>query len=167
MADSFVGEVQMFAGMYAPTGWASCDGQILSISEYPTLFNVIGTTYGGNGQTTFALPDLRGRVVIHAGTAGGPQYAVGQKGGNASVTLTTANLPPHSHAVRGSAISGTQASPINGLPAAGQSYAASTTATMAADAVASSGSGLPLSVQQPYVGVSYIISLNGTYPIQS
>lgn len=166
MAESFVGEVQMFAGNYPPNGWAFCNGQTLNISEYETLFALIGTTYGGDGQVTFALPDLRGRLVAHAGGANGAPYVLGQQGGNVNVTLTTANLPPHSHVIRATAATGTQASPEGGLPALGHSYAATATANMAEDTVGLSGNGLPFSVQQPFVGVNYIISLFGIFPSQ-
>lgn len=166
MAESFVGEVQMFAGNFAPAGWAFCNGQTLNISEYETLFALIGTTYGGDGQATFALPDLRGRLVLHTGGASGPQYVLGQRGGNVNVTLTPANLPPHTHAVRATAVAGTQSSPELGVPAGGHSYATSATATMAEDTVGPAGNTLPFSVQQPVLGVNYIISLFGIYPSQ-
>lgn len=167
VADSFVGEVQLFAGSLTPRGWALCNGQLLSVSEYEMLFNLIGTTYGGDGVSTFAVPDLRGRLVLHAGGPGGSTYALGQTGGTSTQTLTPANLPPHTHPFFDFAATGTQSSPANAVPATGNGYATTATGTMAADAVAPTGSGLPFSVAQPYVAVNYIISLYGVYPTPS
>src|ERR1700757_2838833 len=100
MAQPYVGEIRMFAGNFAPAGWMFCEGQLLPISEYETLFNLIGTTYGGDGQSTFALPDLRSRSPIHQGTgSSGTQYTIGEMGGVESVTLTTQQIPSHSHSV--------------------------------------------------------------------
>src|SRR5215475_11777151 len=93
MAQPYVGEIRMFGGNYAPLGWMFCAGQLLAISEYETLFNLLGTTYGGNGQTNFALPDLRGRVAVHQGTG----FVIGQQSGTETVTLTTAQIPQHNH----------------------------------------------------------------------
>src|SRR5512138_3168989 len=98
MAQPYVGEVKMFAGNFAPAGWMFCEGQLLPISEYETLFILIGTTYGGDGQSTFALPDLRGRLPLHNGTdSGGMTYVIGEAGGVESVTLTTNQIPAHNH----------------------------------------------------------------------
>jgi microcystin-dependent protein len=105
MADPFIGEIQMFAGNFAPRGWAFCNGQLLSIQAYQALFAIIGTTYGGNGQTTFALPNLQGRAPVHAGQSPGTsRYTLGEVGGTENVTLTINELPTHSHGV---ALSGT------------------------------------------------------------
>src|SRR3982074_3159912 len=100
MGEPFVGEIRMFAGTFAPAGWAMCQGQLMAISQNDTLFTLIGTTYGGDGQTTFALPDLQGRVPIHAGQGPGisQTYQIGEKGGVESVTLTTNQIPAHNHA---------------------------------------------------------------------
>src|ERR1700726_881868 len=98
MAQPYVGEIRIFAGNFAPSGWMFCEGQLLPISEYETLFNLIGTTYGGDGQTTFALPDLRGRVPISMGQAPNTSnYTIGQNGGTESITLSNAQMPQHSH----------------------------------------------------------------------
>src|SRR2546422_11724296 len=98
MAQPYVGEIRMFAGNFAPAGWMFCEGQLLPISEYETLFNLIGTTYGGDGQSTFALPDLRGRIPLHAGTGSdGINYTLAEQGGVESVTLTTNQIPAHTH----------------------------------------------------------------------
>src|SRR6516165_9248553 len=98
MAQPYVGEIRMFAGNFAPAGWMFCEGQLLPISEYETLFNLIGTTYGGDGQSTFALPDLRGRLPLHQGSG----YVIGQSGGAETVTLTTQQMPVHSHSLMAS-----------------------------------------------------------------
>src|ERR1700745_1125064 len=100
MAQPYVGEIRMFAGNFAPAGWMFCEGQLLPISEYEPLFNLIGTTYGGDGQSTFALPDLRGRVPVHMGTGGGlSTYTIGESGGVESVTLNQQQIPVHNHMV--------------------------------------------------------------------
>src|ERR1700744_3298393 len=100
MAQPYVGQIMMFAGNFAPAGWMTCQGQTLPISEYDTLFNLIGTTYGGDGQSTFKLPDLQGRVPIHQGPGGGlATYVMGQTGGAETVTLTTQQIPQHNHMV--------------------------------------------------------------------
>src|SRR6187455_2165301 len=107
MAQPYVGEVRMFAGNFAPAGWMFCEGQLLSISENETLFNLIGTTYGGDGQSTFALPDLRGRLPLHFGSG----FVLAQTGGAEQVTLTTQQIPAHTHALMASTAGGTQNAP--------------------------------------------------------
>src|SRR6476661_6056725 len=98
MGEPFIGEIRMFAGNFAPAGWAFCDGAILQISGHDALFNLIGTTYGGDGQQTFALPDLQGRIPVHAGAGSdGITYQLGEKGGTETVTLTTSQIPAHTH----------------------------------------------------------------------
>lgn len=103
MADPFIGEIRMFGGTFAPVGWALCNGQTLPISQNPALFNLIGTTYGGDGQTTFNLPDLRGRGPIHQGNLQGSPFPIGQISGVESVTLTTNQIPQHSHQAKAAA----------------------------------------------------------------
>lgn len=116
MAQPYVGEIRMFAGSFAPVGWMFCEGQILSISENDTLFNLIGTTYGGNGQETFGLPDLRGRVPIHQGTAASSTtYTIGQNGGVENVTLMVNQIPPHNHAMIGQPKRGNTNNPKDAL----------------------------------------------------
>src|SRR4029077_7806068 len=113
MGQPFVGEIRMFGGNFAPVGWMTCDGQLIPISENETLFNLIGTTYGGDGQSTFALPNLAARVPVHMGTGpGSTSFLIGQNGGVTSVTLTTAQLPSHSHALLATS-SGQQQSPAS------------------------------------------------------
>src|SRR5581483_1808798 len=109
MAQPYVGEIRMFAGNFAPAGWMFCDGQLLPISEYETLFNLIGTTYGGDGQETFALPDLRGRLPLHQGNG----FILAETGGAEEVTLTASQLPAHNHALLASTSPGTENSPAN------------------------------------------------------
>ncbi|MFC7493161.1 MULTISPECIES: phage tail protein [unclassified Nocardioides] len=165
MAQPYVGEVRMFAGNFAPAGWAFCDGQLVPISENETLFNLIGTTYGGDGQSTFALPDLRGRIPIHQGNG----YILAETGGAEEVTLTVSQIPAHSHPwlVAGDR-SGTTASPAGTLPAQSTSvtpYANLAPAqTMAAAAVTPVGGSQPHSNMQPYLCVHFIISLYGIFP---
>src|SRR5690242_13853470 len=114
MADSFMGEIRIFGGTFAPLGWAFCNGALLSIAQNGALFNLIGTTYGGDGQNTFALPDLRGRVPVHQGTG----YVMGQVAGEETVTLTTSQLPAHTHGVQAQENTGDQSSPANNVWAA-------------------------------------------------
>src|SRR5579883_866836 len=105
MSDQFTGEIRIFGGNFAPQDWAFCDGSLLAIATYPQLFNVLGTTYGGDGEVTFALPDLRGRIPLHVGTdRGGNNYAQGQAAGSEQITLTTQQMPQHSHAPAGASI---------------------------------------------------------------
>src|SRR6266481_8082864 len=114
MAQPYVGEIRMFAGNFAPAGWMFCEGQLLPISQYETLFNLIGTTYGGDGQSTFALPDLRGRLPLHFGNG----FTLAETGGAETVTLTTQQIPAHTHAMIASTAPGTQNAPSNNLTAA-------------------------------------------------
>jgi microcystin-dependent protein len=111
MAQPYVGEIRMFAGNFAPSGWMFCEGQLLPISENETLFQLIGTTYGGDGQSTFALPDLRGRIPIHQGSG----FILAETGGAEEITLTVSQIPAHGHALLGSATSGTAVHPSNAL----------------------------------------------------
>jgi microcystin-dependent protein len=112
--DPYIGEIRMFGGNFAPLSWAFCNGQTLPISEFAALFNLIGTTYGGDGQTTFALPNLQGRLPVHQGNG----FAMGQVGGSETVTLTTAQLPAHPHSFQANPGTGSQKSPANNVPAA-------------------------------------------------
>jgi microcystin-dependent protein len=168
----FVGEIMMVGFNFAPQGWAFCDGALLAIAENDTLFNLIGTTYGGDGQTTFALPDLRGRVPIHIGQGPGlSPYVIGQRAGVENVTLTVNQLPQHAHVVNPAASSGEQTSnrPDNNYPAVGGYYAASTNSSspMGAPTLAAAGGGQPHNNIQPVVGINFIISLFGIFPSQN
>ena len=154
----------MFGGNFAPAGWMFCEGQILPISGNETLFTLIGTTYGGDGQTTFALPDLRGRLPIHQG--GGFTFA--QNGGAESVAPSTNQMPAHAHALMASAGAGTSANPANAVPGQSPSIAMYEvdvpTSGLNTVAITSVGSSQPHNNFQPYLCVSYIISLFGIFP---
>ena len=164
MAQPYVGEIRMFAGNFAPAGWMFCDGSLLAISENETLFQLIGTTYGGDGQSTFALPDLRGRLPIHQG--GG--FVLAETGGAESITLTVNQIPAHSHPFLASADAGTQPSPGGFVPAASNVVkpytAAAPTGAMAAQMLSSAGGSQPHNNFQPYLCVDFIISLFGIFP---
>jgi microcystin-dependent protein len=168
MSQPYVGEIRLFGGNFAPAGWMFCNGQLLPISQYDTLFNLIGTTYGGDGQTTFALPDLRGRVPVHQGAG----FTLAQTGGTETVTLITAQLPAHSHPAVASSGAASQASPANGSWTANSTlkpYAAGSAATslMAGTNVGPFGGSQPHDNMLPYVAVTYIISLFGVFPSQT
>jgi microcystin-dependent protein len=167
MSNPYVGEVRLFGGNFAPAGWAFCDGSLLPISEYDVLFNLIGTTYGGDGQTTFALPDLRGRLPVHQGAS----YVIGQAGGVESVALSVNQLPAHTHAAAASASAGTGPAPGNAIWAATSTdplYGPGpATGSAMAPAVQPVGGGQPHDNLMPYLCVSFIICLFGIYPSPS
>lgn len=167
MSNPYIGEIRMFAGNFAPQGWLLCQGQLLSIGDYDTLFNLIGTTYGGDGETTFALPDLQSRIPLHAGTGGGDSYTLGQTGGQETVQLTTAQLPAHSHALASNSTPGTTPSPAGAVPAGwvrpGYSTSGATVAMSSLSMVATGGN-QPHDNMPPYLVVNFIISLYGIYP---
>lgn len=172
-AQPYIGEIKMFAGNFAPSGWAKCEGQLLPIAQNQALFSLLGTTYGGNGQTNFALPDLRGRVPMHYGTGPGLTPRVqGESGGSESNTLTVAQMPSHSHGVNAVTTDGNQNSPTNSLPANTKvldkeySSAAANT-TMNAAMIAPTGGGQPVNNVQPFLTVTFIIALEGVYPTQN
>jgi microcystin-dependent protein len=167
MADFFVGEIRTFAFGFAPSGWAPCEGQLLSISQNTSLFALIGTTYGGDGKSTFALPDLRGRVVVGTGTApSGSGFDLGGAGGEESHRLTEAELPVHRHRARGGTSHGTVDSPANALVAAvGNHYTRNGgVAGMSPDAIAGAGGDAPHNTMQPYLPLTTCISLFGVFP---
>jgi microcystin-dependent protein len=168
----FIAEIRMFVGDFAPVDWAFCHGQLLPISENEALFSLIGTTYGGDGESTFALPDLRGRVPIHQGTASsGTSYQMGEMGGVESLFLTTPQIPAHSHPAGASSAVGDSDNPAGRVPARNAAgvpeYAASPDGSMAAGALLASGGSQPHANMQPYLGINYIICLYGVYPSQS
>lgn len=161
----------MFGGNFAPLGWAFCDGSLLPISQYDALFALIGTTYGGDGQTTFALPDLRGRMPMHAGTlAGSGTYTLGQRGGTETVTLIGNQIPVHSHALGASSGAGSSAAPggaVLAQSAAGELYFDdSPGVAMKTGLVAAGGGNQPHNNMSPYLVVSFIIALEGIFPSQ-
>lgn len=167
MAQPYVGEIRMFGGNFAPSGWMFCEGQLLPISQNETLFQLIGTTYGGDGQTTFALPDLRGRLPLHQGNG----FILGESGGAEGVTLTVNQIPVHSHALIASTAVATSSTPNNNV--IGQSptmklYKAGVpTSPLAANTVVPTGGGQPHTNLQPYLCVEFIISLFGIFPSQT
>jgi microcystin-dependent protein len=183
MSEPFLAEIRMFAGNFAPNGWALCNGQILPIAQNSALFSLLGTYYGGDGRTNFALPNLQGQVPIHWGTApaGGPAYVVGQTGGSANVTLTVAQMPAHSHQTQIGASNqgGTAQDPTNAVPAqintgtakspalGNLGYSNTPTGQMAASQVTVTGGSQPHSIMQPYLCVTFIIALQGIYPSRS
>ena len=169
MSQPYVGEIRMFAGNFAPAGWMFCEGQLLPISEYETLFNLIGTTYGGDGQSTFALPDQRGRLPIHQGNG----FTLAETGGVEEVTLTISQIPAHSHPYLATTNLGSTANPQSNvlgalnvanndlyIPAAG-------TAALAPNSIGSTGGSQPHSNFQPYLCIDFIISLFGVFPSQT
>ena len=166
MANPYVGEIRLFGGNFAPVGWAFCDGTILSIADNTTLFQLIGTTYGGDGATTFALPDLRSRVPLHIG----PGFVLGQSQGTENVVLTVNQLPAHTHIPQANSGSGTQTSPAGAVWAAAGNFPFSSTAPgtpMAPAAVAPAGGGQPHNNMLPFLAVNFIISLFGIFPSQT
>jgi len=163
MAQPYVGEIRLFAGNFAPAGWAFCDGSLHAISENETLFQLIGTTYGGDGQSTFALPDLRGRIPLHQGNA----YVIGETGGAETVTLTASAIPTHTHALMASADPASARVPTNAVFGRGPGaiYASEFTGVaLAAQSVSAVGGSQPHDNFQPYLCMNYIISLFGIFP---
>lgn len=170
MADPFIGEIKLVPYNFAPRGWAFCDGTLLSIAQNTALFSLLGTMYGGNGQTTFALPDLRGRAALGVGQGPGlSPYSQGQEAGLEAVTLIPSEMPIHTHPFNVSSSPGTVATPTDGFPATaagniGNAYADTANATMPANAVGGAGGSLPHVNQQPYLTLNYIIALQGVFP---
>ena len=166
MSQPFVGEIRMFAGNFAPAGWMFCEGQLMPISENETLFNLIGTTYGGDGQETFALPDLRGRVPIHQGNG----FILAETGGVEEVTLTVQQIAAHSHPLLATSAQGSDGSPAgrvvgeDAIVGADLYLEDTPTINMAATAITSVGGSQPHTNFQPYLCVDFIISLFGVFP---
>lgn len=177
MASPYLGQIIMFAGTFAPRGWALCNGQLLSINANTALFSILGTQFGGNGTTTFGLPNLQGRVVVGAGQLpGGGSYVSGSVGGSENVTLSVAQMPTHSHNVNADATVGTQGDPTNANiaePKGGNrdgSLNAYTTGTpgapvqLSTNTVAGQGGNQPHPNLQPYQVINYIIAIQGVFP---
>jgi microcystin-dependent protein len=164
MAQPYVGEIRMFAGNFAPAGWMFCEGQLLPISENETLFQLIGTTYGGDGQSTFALPDLRGRLPLHQGNG----FILAETGGAEEITLTVSQIPAHSHALLATENSAGAATPsgnVVGRPPTTSLYLEdAATVNMAAQAISPVGGSQPHTNFQPYLCIDFIISLFGIFP---
>jgi microcystin-dependent protein len=172
MSEPFLAEIRVLPYNFAPRGWASCDGQLLPISQNTALFALLGTMYGGNGQTTFALPDLRARMAMHAGQGPGlSNRDLGETTGQAAVTLTSAEMPAHGHGLMGGA-SGLTPSPANAAmapPVTGASvyHLPGPTAAMAAESIGPSGSGVPHENRQPYLALTFCIAMQGIFPQHS
>lgn len=177
MTEPFIGSIVMFAGNFAPRGWALCNGQLLSISQNTALFSILGTTYGGNGQTTFALPDLRGRVPLQAGQGPGlSSYNLGQQGGNETVTLTTPQMPTHNHSVlANNADANTNTATGNALANSNGSFSgdsvtvnsytnASPNTPLSPLSIGTAGGSQPHENRPPYLGINFIIATEGIYP---
>lgn len=170
MSQPFIGEIRLFGGTFAPAGWAMCDGQLIPISENDALFNLIGTTYGGDGQETFALPNLQSRVPIHQGQGSGisQNYQLGESGGAESVTLTTQSIPQHSHPALCSNVNGTASNPVGGVWATSDSTQYQTGSApdtnMGNMPTTAAGGSQPHDNMIPYLVVTFIISLFGIFP---
>lgn len=168
MSDQYIGEIRLFSGNYAPQGWAFCDGQLVDINQYTALYTLIGTTYGGDGRTTFALPDLRGRLPIHMGVSStGVSYSIGQKDGVEKVTLTSSQLPNHTHEINAQSAGGASNSPANAFSASGSVNLYSNAApnnTMNSGAISSAGGNQAHDNMMPFLTLSYIIAVEGLFP---
>jgi microcystin-dependent protein len=169
MAQPYVGEIRMFAGNFAPAGWMFCEGQLLPISEYETLFNLIGTTYGGDGQSTFALPDLRGRIPLHFGNG----FTLAETGGAEEITLSVNQTPVHTHALLSSQTFATTSDPTSNTLAIAPLAATlaygtdGPLTTLSPSSVSPVGGSQPHNNFQPYLCVDFIISLFGIFPSQT
>ena len=167
MAQPYVGEIRMFAGNFAPAGWMFCEGQLLPISEYETLFQLIGTTYGGDGESTFALPDLRGRIPLHFGNG----FTLAETGGAEEITLTVSQIPAHSHPLLATTTTATDQPPAGDVLAQASLFFPyiniNPSAAMAAASIGSVGGSQPHNNFQPYLCVDFIISLFGIFPSQT
>ena len=170
MSEPFVGEIRMFAGNFAPRGWAFCDGQLLAVSQNDALFSLLGTIYGGDGRTTFGLPDLRGRLPIHAGTGPGlSPRSLGQKFGTEHETITTNTLPQHTHDYNSVTVAATEATPTGNVVASPafnlyQKNLAPNSNNMSPSAVGTTGGSQSHTNIQPFLCLHFIVSLFGIYP---
>ena len=171
MSEPFIGQIIMFGGNFAPRDWAFCDGQLLPISQNQALFSILGTIYGGDGRTTFALPDLRGRVSVHPGNGPGlSSYELGQKGGVEHVTLTIPQIPAHNHKVECNTDPGNTPSPAGAIPGAETAAGvdlwtnADADGTMKDSMIQNTGGSQQHENRQPFLAVNYIIALQGLFP---
>jgi microcystin-dependent protein len=169
MSTPYVGEVRLVGFNFAPVGWEFCAGQTMSIAQYETLFNLIGTTYGGDGQSTFDLPDLQGRIPIHQGSNGGITYVIGQTGGVENVTIGINQYPNHNHSLQGSLAPASVSNPTNGTVGSGlRAYStAPPAAPMNSAMLGMAGGSQPHDNLQPFLVLNWIISLFGVFPSQS
>ena len=171
MSEAYIGEIKIFGGNFAPRDWQFCDGALLPISLYQALFSLLGTTFGGDGQTTFAVPDLRGRIPLHRGQAPDlSNYVQGQKGGTETVTLAANQIGAHAHTLGASSANATTSSPANAVWAVSSANIYGTSGPyqpMNASTVSFAGGSQPHENLQPILGVNFIIALDGIYPTQS
>ncbi len=172
MSQPFIGQISIFAGNFAPRGFAYCSGQLLAISQNNALFTLIGTTYGGDGQTTFALPNMSGRLPIHQGTlSGGGSYVLGQSAGTETVTLLSSQLPTHSHSFPSNSASGTVVLPSNAVIASTSlgpfASGAATDLVMNAASLGLVGGNQPHDNLMPFLCIGFIIALEGVYPARN
>lgn len=169
MGAPYVGEIRMFAGTFAPAGWATCDGQTIAIAENPTLFQLIGTTFGGDGQETFDLPNLAGRLPIHQGTGSGlSTYIIGEQAGVQTVTLSTQQMPAHSHPMLASLTGANSTNPQGNVLASPPTIdiyrQANPSVSMDAHSITPAGGGQPHENMMPFLAITFIISLFGIFP---
>jgi microcystin-dependent protein len=168
MSEPFIAEIKIFAGNFAPRGYAFCNGQLLPIAQNTALFSLVGTTYGGDGRTTLGLPNLHERLPMHPGNGPGlSQRRLGQNGGNDTATLTDQQIPPHTHAVQAANAAPTTDTPTGAYPANAPAFEAGDAGglvSMSSDAMASAGGGGAHGNQQPYLNLAFIIALVGTFP---
>ncbi|MEM7221469.1 MAG: tail fiber protein [Pseudomonadota bacterium] len=172
MTEPFVGQLTMFAGNFAPRGWALADGQLLSVSQNDALFSLYGTIYGGDGRTTFALPDMRGRIPLHEGTGPGlTSRSLGAKGGVEQVTLGVNEMPPHSHGPLTDSRQATDATPAAGQVTADAEITMYTDSApdtdMAAEGILNAGGTQPHTNMMPFLAVNFIVALTGLFPSQN
>lgn len=172
MSEPFLGEIRIFSFNFAPRGWAFCNGQIMSIAQNTALFSLLGTTYGGDGRTTFALPNLQSRVPLHFGHGAGlSSYSLGEQGGQETVTLATGQMPSHSHQAMGSTAGGSADSPAGAVMAQASRlniYGSPQSLTpMAAQAVGAAGGNQPHENRPPYLALNFCIALQGIFPSRS
>jgi microcystin-dependent protein len=165
MASPFLGQIQIFGFNFAPRGWAFCNGQLLSISQNTALFSLLGTTYGGNGQTTFALPNLQGRVPMHVGQGPGlTNRTQGEVAGTETHTLNANEMPVHTHTARASSGDASDTTPVGNVLAGGGAYAAAPNQAMNALAITTAGGSQPHNNLQPYLVLNFCIALQGIFP---
>lgn len=174
MSDPFVAEIRAVGFNFAPRGWATCNGQLLSISQNTALFSLVGTTYGGNGTSTFGLPNLQGSAVMHQGQGPGlSPHSIGEVGGQATVTLTQAQMPQHTHSLLAASAIGSSTSPSNAAFAVGANGtpmytpASNVSGNMSAQALSTSGSGQAHNNRQPYLALNFVIALQGIFPARN
>lgn len=163
MSEPFLAEIKIVSFVFAPRGWALCNGQFLPINQNQALFSLLGTTYGGNGQTTFALPNLQGRAPIHFGQG----FTLGQAAGEVAHTLTISEMPAHTHLPRANSNLANQGSPSNNFWSGTGNYASSANTPMNAGGITATGGSQPHENRSPYLVLNYVIALQGIFPSQN